>query len=502
MERAELSLSDFENDHRRMVQKANEEMQTATYIDDPYRLQYHLHPPMNWMNDPNGLIQWNGEYHVFFQHNPFGSNWGSMHWGHFRSKDLINWVLAPIALAPSASYDKDGCYSGCAIDDHGTLTLFYTGHSLVDNIQTEVQCVARSTDGIVFEKSPHNPILSCPESEYSIDFRDPKVWFALGQWYMVVGSGKGGKGRALLFKSDDLSNWSFISVCAESDGTLGHIWECPDLFQLEDKHVLVVSPMGLERPTNIYFVGHMNYESGQFQMGSMGYLDRGFDFYAGQTFRDENGRRILLGWMHSPGAPIPTQQYGWAGAMTVPRELSLRNDNSLCIRPIDELQSLRSRCLHSGPTDALCCDDHLELDFDATTIEIISMINLEETSAKEFGIRVGCSAEGSTYTEISYQSETRTVIVDRSKSGFRVNGISKVVLAHQTVLKLHIFVDRSSVEVLVNDREVITNRIYPDGSHSGITLFAIDGCLKLNSLDIWHLKSSLPETMMEEFRDV
>src|SRR5690554_4234227 len=179
-----------------LLQKADASVsQAIPKVDDTYRLQYHFMPQAYWMNDPNGLVYFQGYYHVFYQYHPYSPNWGPMHWGHARTKDFINWEHCPIALAPSEEYDADGCFSGSAVVENGVLHLFYTGHQVMHGKVSQVQCKATSTDGIHFIKDPSNPLIRDFPLEATVDFRDPKVWQHNGAWCMVIGSGKDGIGK-------------------------------------------------------------------------------------------------------------------------------------------------------------------------------------------------------------------------------------------------------------------------------------------------------------------
>jgi beta-fructofuranosidase len=201
---------------------------------DPHRLAYHFMAPAGWMNDPNGLIHWRAAYHIFYQHNPYEPGWGAMHWGHALSRDLVRYEHRPVALAPSEPYESPGggCFSGSAVDDGGTLTLIYT--STADH---QAQSIATSADGVHFEKYAGNPVIPAPPPQGNgSDFRDPKVWRHDGAWWMVVGSRDGELGNVLLYRSDDLRNWDFVSVLCQSDGTQGRMWECPDLYPLADRY--------------------------------------------------------------------------------------------------------------------------------------------------------------------------------------------------------------------------------------------------------------------------
>ncbi len=458
----------------------------------PYRLGYHIMAPARWINDPNGLIQWNGEYHVFYQHHPYDVKTGSIHWGHVKSKDLVNWEHLPIAIAPDKEYDKSGCFSGSAVDNNGVLTLVYTGHVEEDGVITETQCIAESTDGIYFTKHPQNPVIAHPPEGASHDFRDPKVWKHEGKWYMVIGSQKNKLGNVHLYESDDLLSWKDRGAIVKSDGKLGFMLECPDFFELEGKHVLVFSPQGVkaegDKFQNLYqtgtLVGEFDYANAEFKYGEFTELDAGFDFYAAQTFKDDNGRRILFGWMNMWEAHMPEQEHGWAGALTIPRELTFNEEGKLLMKPVKEMELLRGKKFTVGPM-AVSGTEKLEIAGDC--LEIIAEFSKENASS--FGLNVRCSEDGQEKTVIRYDAADEKIVVDRNQSGAGEGGVRKVKIKSSNTIKLHLFIDRSSVECFVNDGEaVMTSRVYPKASSTGIELFVESGEVNLLSLEAWNLK--------------
>ena len=223
---------------------------------DHHRPTYHYLPPSNWMNDPNGLIQWRGQYHLFYQYNPNGAFHGTIHWGHAVSDDLVHWRDLPIALAPTpGGPDKDGVYSGCALDHDGVPTLMYTG------VRPQVQCIARPADPndpdlVAWKKHPGNPVIpDSPEGMEVEGFRDPFVWQEDDGWYCIVGSGiVGTGGNILLYRSQDLVHWEYLhELCRGELAKTGRMWECPNFFPLGDKHVLLISPIPLRKV--LYLVG-------------------------------------------------------------------------------------------------------------------------------------------------------------------------------------------------------------------------------------------------------
>lgn len=468
--------------HVILVKKATEYVKQPlqSAMEDTHRLAYHMMTPRGWMNDPNGLIHFNGEYHVFYQHYPYDSKWGPMHWGHAISSDLVHWKHAPIALAPSEPYDTGGCFSGSAVNDNGTLTLIYTGHE-DKNSPKEVQCIARSQDGVHFTKYENNPVIDSSPTEGSEDFRDPKVWKHEDKWYMVVGTGKGGVGKALLYQSSDLLKWEYRGVVAESDGTLGYMWECPDLFKLQDKHVLVLSPMK-DGWQNRYVVGELNYETGNFSKDADYQLDYGFHFYAPQTFEDEEGRRILIGWMDMWETTMPTQKNGWAGAMTIPRELRLSKEGTLLVQPVSELEMLRTT-----PFEITKSSINPLSEIQSQTFEMKLEVEITNDDAS-FEIGICVSEDHKEETVITY--DRNEVSVNLQKSGQGLKGISRApVSLIDNTLHLHIYIDSSSIELFINNGEkVITNRIYPSSTSKGAYLKLHSPSVQIRSIEAWQLK--------------
>ncbi|MBO1502463.1 sucrose-6-phosphate hydrolase [Serratia proteamaculans] len=323
-------------------------------LRDPHRPAWHLAPSVGLLNDPNGFIQHNGVYHLFYQWNPLGCDHRNKCWGHWQSTDLVNWRHQPVALVPGACYDSHGCYSGSAAVADGKIMLAYTGNvKYPDGSRTAYQCLAQENAQGGYDKL--GPVLPLPPG-YSGHVRDPKVWRHQDQWYMVLGARDlQDCGKVLLLRSADLRNWQLLGEIAGSQlngiGDFGYMWECPDLFTLDDAEVLICCPQGLaaqaERYLNVYQAGYLtgklDYQQARFEHGAFHELDLGFEFYAPQTTLAEDGRRLLVGWMGVPEQDEdchPTLQYGWIHILTCPRELSLHN-GKLYQQPARELQRLR-----------------------------------------------------------------------------------------------------------------------------------------------------------------
>ena len=474
-----------------LIQKAkNEVIKNKEKVDQDYhRLNYHIMPPVGLINDPNGFTYFNGTYHLFCQWNPFGTDHSYKFWGHFVSKDLVNWEDFGPALAPSEWYEKNGCYSGSGIEKDGELVLFYTG-----NVKDEAgnresyQCVAVSKDGKTFDKL--GPVLETQPDGYTKHFRDPKVWKEGNKYYAVIGGQRENlTGAVALYSSEDFKTWDFNGELKTEFEEFGYMWECPDLFKLDNKNVFVFSPQGIQaqgdKYENIYqsgyIVGELDLDTLEFAHGDFDELDRGFDFYAPQTMLDGQGRRIMIAWVGLPDVDYPTADRGWMHCLSIPRELRLK-EGKLIQKPVAELKKLRKNYIQVK--DTLNGKETYQ-QVEGDSFEMICQFNKQ--SAKEFGInlRVGKNQK----TVLKYDAVEKKVILDRSESGevydLEHGTVRKCSLDSQEV-KFHIFMDRSVVEIFVNDgKEVFTARIFPDENSKGIEFFS-DGDVEM-SVEKWNI---------------
>ena len=302
----------------------------------------HFTPSLGWMNDPNGLIFFKGEYHLFYQYHPYKTKWHQMYWGHAVSSDLITWQELPIALAPSEEYEDSpdgGCFSGTALEHEGMLYLFYT--AVAKNTAGQLiqkQCVAMSEDGRHFSKYENNPIIHIDHlGKENPHFRDPKVWQKGSTFYMLVGVSKDHVGKLLMYRSENLLDWTAMGVAFEEPNAW--MLECPDFYELDGKEVLTFSPVGIKGEYSTYLIGHMDYEKGQFQLESRGILDYGVDFYAPQTFLTPEGERYVIGWQNGWEWMDEWNGFGeltensWCGAMSIPRKIKLKDNRLQSVLP-------------------------------------------------------------------------------------------------------------------------------------------------------------------------
>lgn len=481
--------------HKKALQKANDyiEKYGSKVQETDSRLKIHFMPPVGWMNDPNGVVYHNNEYHLFFQFYPYDVDWGPMHWGHAKSTDGIRWEYLPVALAPSEEYDFSeterghGCFSGSAISLGNELVLMYTGN--VDGRKPkQTQNIAISSDGINFDKFQENPVITGFPSEATEDFRDPKIWKHADTYYSIIGTKKEGKGKAAIYSSLDLKKWDYQGITTESNDKQGDMWECPDLFNIDGQDILVVSPMyGSKNSNPYYLVGDFNYQNCEFNQHSYEILDYGNDFYAPQTLLDGKGRRIMIAWMDIWFAKMPERADGWAGAMTIARELNFKN-GKLYQFPISELEKYRVQEK---------IDENIELQknkyeaklYDASDIELI--IDISKTTTEEFDIFLKCSQEMSEYTKVSVDLKNMQLTVNRELSGEgeKTSSTTPISLDGKQ-LKLRILIDTNSIELFVNDGEyTITNRVYPKNSDNCFVIQS-DSKLFFDKIATWALETT------------
>lgn len=303
---------------------------------DRQKLSFHYSPKKGWVNDPNGLVFFDGYYHLFYQHAPDSERPDGMvmHWGHARSRDLLQWEELPVALSPDARYDAKGCWSGTAIVREDTIYLFYASIT-ADGRQTV--SVACSGDGIHFEKYAQNPVIDGYPADGCPDFRDPAVCCIDGRYYCVMASGhrETETGRLLLYKSEDLLRWEYVGIMCSWEGC--RYTECPSFMSTENGLCLLTASVCPLESRHFFSVMYGRFEEGKFTVQCTAEIDKGPDQYAGQVFKDPKNRTILISW-------IPGWSYiGFApkdvGCMSVPRELRFDNGRITAF-PVEEVRHL------------------------------------------------------------------------------------------------------------------------------------------------------------------
>ena len=446
---------------------------------DPSRPIYHFHPPANWMNDPNGTIYHNGYYHLFYQHNPYGDEWGHMHWGHARSTDLVHWEHLPIALWPSLETDEEHVFSGCArVNGAGEPLLFYTSVKSGDRehrAANEQWAAIGDTDWITWQKHPANPILALETHggpAFDGDWRDPFIFEEAGRTFMIVGGNTESVAGVALYEAtnDSLANWRYHKLLYQTARTATRFMECPNFFKVGNKWILLTSPY---QPIE-YIVGDFDVTSLTFTPLHEGVLDPGIgetpNFYASNILYDENGRAILLGWVRGfpPGR-------GWNGCLALPRILTIGPDGRPHQMPVPQLQQLRRE--HVAISDLqlqnnIHCID--EIRGDAIEIQVLL---LPQDGC--FVLRTRSSADGLRGVDIRFDGTELEVL------GTRV----PLVLADGEPLKLHLFLDKSVLELFVNGgRIAVTRLIDAPPEENGIALQVEHGRANIISVDIWTME--------------
>lgn len=455
------------------------------------RPSFHLSPRCGWMNDPNGFSYYQGAYHLFYQYNPYKTEWDDMHWGHAVSKDLLHWEYLPASLAPDEWYDADGCFSGNTIElPDGRQLIMYTGvrkqsQSSSENLQ--VQCIAVG-DGLNYEKYRNNPVLAggdLPEGMSPNNFRDPKVWREKdGSYRCLVGTcNKDELGRLLLYRSDDAFSWEFVSVLAENDGRFGMMWECPDFFELDGKKVLLVSPQfmlpeGFEYHNGngtVCMIGETDEKNEHFSYEHHQAIDYGIDFYAAQTLLIPDGRRIMIGWMQNWDAcQNGSKEQRWYGQMCLPRELSIRNGR-LFQQPLRELAQYRRDKVeyHHVAVDGTTVLPGVE----GRMAELFIRIRPKDPEKVFQKLSIYFAENELYHSSLSFRPEESLLKIDRKCSGSRRAIIHQrrcLVPDHGGELSLHVILDRFSVEAFINDGEqVMTAVVMTDPAVQGISFHSI-----------------------------
>ncbi|HJV99877.1 MAG TPA: glycoside hydrolase family 32 protein [Arthrobacter sp.] len=509
---------------------------------DPHRPRFHFVSPAGWLNDPNGVSQWNGAYHLFYQYNPEGAFHHRILWGHATSTDLVNWTDEPVALEPTDgpdSPDADGCWSGVLVNDGGTPTLVYSGR----HGERELPCVAvGSPDLLTWTKAPENPVISAPPAGVDITaYRDHCVWREASGWRQLVGSGiRGRGGTAFLYESADLRTWDYIGPLLIGDASAGDpaatdwegtMWECVDLFragpgvlgdaaewpgaggagQISDRRadqgragpdVLVFSAWddGDTRHP-LYWTGR--YAGDTYSPWQLRRLDFGGRyFYAPQSFADDAGRRVMFGWLQEGRTEEAMVAAGWSGVMSLPRVATLDAHGELAFAPVPEIEALRRDHVRIGPRHVAVSEVLAEVAGNQLDLELD--VELEPGSVFRLGI-LGSSASSDAALEGTAPGSAEEAVIevsrgtgtgdsrlrlDRSRSSLDASVDTEEKSGPVTLaagrLHLRVLVDRSAVEIFANGKP-LTARVYPTLGGTSVRLAAA-GPVRLLQLDAWRME--------------
>ena len=501
-----------------------------SYYKEQHRPQFHFSPEEQWMNDPNGMVFYEGEYHLFYQHYPDSNVWGPMHWGHAISEDLLHWNHLPIALAPD---DLGHIFSGSAVVDWNNTSGFgqnsqppmvaiYTYHKMegekAGRNDYQTQGIAYSNDkGRSWTKYYGNPVIPNPGIK---DFRDPKVIWddRSSQWVMVFAA----YDHVKIWSSPDLKSWTHLSDFGREWGNHGGVWECPDLFPLtvegtdEQKWVLLLSinpgsPNGGSGTQ--YFIGQFDGKTftldEQFASALVEndgktaiWIDYGRDNYAGVTWSDipdDDGRRIFMGWMSNWDYAQIVPTYKWRSAMTIPRELILKNTSAgprLFSVPVDELANNRTTAINLETQDV-----EGELDLTDKLDGNLSQVEIELTLITPQGSGSGIILEFSNSKNerylIGYDADRKEYFSDRRQSGkidFSPKFGEVVHYAPRIVndqeMTLHLFMDVSSAELFADGgASALTDIFFPSEDYNRLKILSGEGMIQIKSGKISKLNS-------------
>jgi beta-fructofuranosidase len=490
-------------------------------INETYRHKYHLMPEQGWMNDPNGFSVFNEEYHLFYQHYPYSTEWGPMHWAHAVSSDLIKWKHLDIALKPGEEYDRNGIFSGSGIQVGKEHWLYYTGHidTNLDHVYgddfkkkknavateenpyiRQVQCLATSTDGVNYKKYDGNPVISTEQIPGIIkpeDFRDPKVWKHNGRFYLVVGArSKGGIGYVLFYVSDDGMRWEYLNYLSLGK-EYGSVWECPDLFELSGKFVLLFSPQEKPRMGNRFenvhsamaFIGSFDHASGEFIVEQEQELDQGFDFYAPQSVLTMDGKRVLLAWMNmwEMKYPLHELEHGWNGSMTLPRELVIENGR-LLQKPYHTIENYQKYAFED--TDFEINGEYQNSKLRGTCQKLELLFEMKNSQKLCIELFKG----NNEYISLTFEKECNEMTLNRGASAYPIESIGtkndfvrSMDVDLQKCVTLTMFLDISSVEIFINNGEQVCTSLFFSKELGEKVLFHSEGTTYIHKLTKWDI---------------
>ena len=486
---------------------------------DPLRPRFHFVSPAGWLNDPNGVSQWNGTYHLFYQYNPEGAFHHHIQWGHATSTDLVTWTDQPVALEPSAGPDAEGCWSGVLVNHDGVPTLVYSGRFE----DQELPCVAvGSPDLVEWTKDPGNPVIAAPPAGVDITaYRDHCVWREGSMWRQLVGSGiRNRGGTAFLYESEDLRSWDYVGPLVIGDASQGDpsdtdwtgtMWECVDLFRAGEgslgsapaqnsPDVLVFSAWDDgETRHPLYWTGR--YAGDTFKPEALHRLDYGGRFfYAPQSFQDESGRRIMFGWMQEGRSDAAMVEAGWSGVMSLPRLTTVGPDGTLLFAPVPEMAKLRRNHV-SVPAQVLVgAGTSVATGVSGNQLDLELDVQLTPGAELRLGVLASTDGEEETVIVLSRAADgtsAGTLRLDRTGSSLDpavdVEDKSGPLPMADGRVRLRVLVDRSAVEVFANGKP-LTARVYPTLGGERVTLAATEGSVRLLSFDAWAMAEVFEET--------
>ncbi|RYM02848.1 sucrose-6-phosphate hydrolase [Sporolactobacillus sp. THM7-7] len=447
----------------------------------PWRLGYHIQPDSGLLNDPNGFSFFNNQWHLFYQHYPFGPVHGLKSWYHLVSDDLTHWHSRGEAILPDMPYDSHGAYSGSALPIDNQLFIMYTGNVRDENwVRYPYQLGAMMNMDGQIKKMPQ-PLIAEPPDNVSDHFRDPQVIRRHGYYYCLLGAQEkeSASGHIAVYRSPDIKNWTYLGFLDLSSYPMGFMIECPNLIFIQEQPVLIFCPQGLDQTVldyqniypNVYLVGSridLDQVCFDTEMTAPLNLDDGFDAYATQAFNAPDGRALAVSWIGLPEITYPTDSYGWAHCLSLVKELELK-DGKLFQKPVREMQALRR--------NAYPLTGNPDRDSERLTARRSASyeIKLEVAAGQTGHLLLAAGPDRQTGLDIRFDTERGRLSVDRSKAGTRFaeayGTVRSVSLPEKQALTLDVFFDHSVCEIFVNDGErVLTLRLFPDKGQTGIYL--------------------------------
>lgn len=453
---------DFSNRQNRFVRihevseeyLADIEHKTQT---DPFYPSYHIAPKHGLLNDPNGLSYFNGEHHIFYQWFPLGPVHGLKHWYHVSTKDFVNFTDRGIAMYPDQDYDHHGCYTGVGVPHDDQLYIFYTANLKKENDQRHPTQVLAIMDkqGNVEKKGV---VVDFDPNAYTAEIRDPVLVCRDNDYHMLIGAqGHNEKGTLAYYHGNDIDDYHHMGDIDVGLKDFGYMWECPNYYETDDNGVYIFSPQGVSSDNKydlknvfsvVYMVGErIDFESRVFNNQGYRELDKGFDFYAPQTYLDDQQRRILIGWLGNSKSDYPTDKNGWAHMLTLPRELTI-DGNYLTQTPLKELEVLRQSS---------------EIVEDSVPVALTSRaFELELNVGESFTLTLA-NQKGE---QMVFQGDREELILDRSHVSHlhaEVYGTVRYAQRLEQAQIIRVFVDNSAIEIFAdNGKTVFTSRIFID----------------------------------------
>jgi len=478
-----------------------------------WRPVYHFTPEKNWTNDPNGLIYFDGTYHLYNQQNPYENKWGHMSWGHATSKDLIHWTHLPIAIPEKIDKDTTWIFSGCAVWDKDNTSGFCKSGSCIvaiytadqPNLKKESQFIAYSNDGgMTYTNYEKNPVIDLQKK----DFRDPNVIWLEDQkkWLMTVALPA--ERKVQFYSSSNLKDWNLLSEFGGHEGDIRRIWECPSLIPLpvdgdhsKIKWLLMVSSGNQNAQTGMqYFIGDFDGKSftNNYPSANKMFVDYGCTYYAAIPWNNlPNNQHTMIGWL----VPTKTETYPWRGQMSIPRDMMLRT-TSEGIKLFQQPASVVKKSLEKLPPNKKIAKQDVEVNNQETTLNTQSAFNGNATwieakftlgSATNFGFKLAqqknTDGKVTDETEVGYNTKSDELYISHNVNGLITGTVQTLpVKPANGKIKLELLFDKSSLEVFTNDGEkVITALIFPGKDATQFSLFAKGGNIKADSLKMWDL---------------